>query len=61
VLGLERGEEIERHQIHKLEIVIWGSGASPHLLAPTSCVLHLHSGVLLAAVRGFSLCKEFPT
>jgi hypothetical protein len=42
----ERRGEIERHQIHKLERVIWGSRASPHMLAPTLCILHFHSGVL---------------
>jgi hypothetical protein len=43
----ERRVEFERHQIQIFERVIWGSGVSPHLLAPTSCTLHLHSGVLV--------------
>lgn len=59
-LGLEKRGEIERQQIHKFESVIWGFGASPHLLALTSCILHIHSGLLshyrlwVFSLQGFS-------
>jgi hypothetical protein len=45
-LGLEKRGEVERHQIHKLKRVNWEFEASSHLLASTSCIFHLHNGVL---------------